>query len=203
MTRLAVYLSALCVVSMLSFVWKENPLYRLMEHIFVGLAAGQAVAAAYAVIQTSCITPVSQGSVWLVIPALLGCMLYLRYTKQSAWLARIPSSMLLGIGLGVGTSAAIASDVVAQIRATLLPLNSFTNVVLIVGLLTTLSYFLFTVFAASNSRNSYVSLLPATGQLVMMVFFGAQVGNVVSGRLSMLVAKFQFLLGDVLGLLRN
>lgn len=204
MKNLAVYVSAVCVLGMLSFIWKENPFYRFMEHIFVGLAAGQAVAAAYTVIKNSCFGPMLKGSLELAVPAVLGLMLYLRYFKQYAWLARVPSSMLLGIGLGAGTSAAIASDVVAQTRATLLPLNSFTNVVLVLGFLATLTYFFFTLFPANSQASSlgrFFGLMARAGRWVMMIFFGAQIGNVTSGRLSMIVAKFQFLLGDVLGIL--
>lgn len=205
MERLGVYVSAICVIGVLSFIWKENPYYSLMEHLFVGLAAGQAVAAAYGVIKNSALVPMASGSLSLIVPVILGLALYLRFFKQYSWLARIPSSLLLGLGLGAGTAAAIASDVVVQTRVTMIPLTSFTNVVLVVGFLTTLSYFFFS-FVSGNDKaigvQTALKYLSIVGRWTMMIFFGAQVGNVTAGRLSMVINKFQFILGDFLGIIK-
>lgn len=204
MERLGVYVSAICVIGVLSFVWKENPYYSLMEHLFVGLAAGQAVAAAYGVIKNSALVPIASGSLSLILPVLLGLALYLRFFRHYSWIARIPSALLLGMGLGAGTAAAIASDVVVQTRVTMIPLSSFTNVVLVLGFLSTLSYFFFSFVPSNDSSiglHTGLKYLSMVGRWTMMIFFGVQVGNVTAGRLSMLINKFQFILGDFLGII--
>lgn len=205
MDRLDIYIKALCVIGMLSFMWKENPYYQLMEHIFVGLAAGQAVAAGYALIKNSALTPIAKGSWALLLPIIVGLMLYLRFFKQVAWLARIPNSLLLGIGLGAGTAGCIASDVVAQTRATMVPITNLTNAVFVIGWLTIVSFFFFTLFQDEKRGFSAVRVgvkhLSTVGRWTLMICFGASVGNVISGRLSMLINKLQFILGDLLGII--
>ena len=205
MAQLGIWVSALCVIGIFSFIWKENPYYRLLEHLFVGLASGQAVAAAYGVIMNSAVKPITKGSVALIIPVVLGLMLYLRYFKQLAWLSKISTSLLLGIGLGAGTAASIASDVVAQTKANIIPIKDFTSFVLVFAFITTLSYFFFTLFVDKKKESTmgkvsgYMSM---AGRWSMMIFFGAQVGNVTAGRLSMVINKFQFILADVLKIIK-
>ena len=41
------WLVALLTLSILSFLFKENPLYKAAEHLFVGISAGWAVVIAY------------------------------------------------------------------------------------------------------------------------------------------------------------
>ena len=206
MAQLGVWVSAICVIGVLSFIWKENPYYRFLEHLFVGLASGQAVAAAYGVVMNSAVKPIMKGSWALIIPVVLGLMLYLRYFKQFAWLAKIPTSLLLGIGLGAGTAASIASDVVVQTKANIIPIKDLTSFVLVFGFMTTLSYFFFTLFIdnkkEANPAGIVVRYLSTAGRWSMMIFFGAQVGNVTAGRLSMLINKFQFLLADFLKVIK-
>jgi len=205
MEQLGTWVSALCVIGIFSFIIKENPYYRFLEHLFVGLASGQAVAAAYGVIENSALKPIMKGSVVLLIPVILGLMLYLRYFKQMAWLAKIPTSLLLGIGLGAGTAASIASDVVAQTRANVIPIKDFTSFILVFAFITTLSYFFFTLFVdkkKSSGAGKVVGFMSSAGRWSMMIFFGAQVGNVTAGRLSMVINKFQFLLADFLKIIK-
>jgi hypothetical protein len=205
MAQLGTWVSALCVIGIFSFIWKENPYYRFLEHLFVGLASGQAVAAAYGVIVNSAVKPIAKGSIALIIPVILGLMLYLRYFRQVAWLAKIPTSLLLGIGLGAGTAASIASDVVAQTKANLIAIKDFTSFVLVFSFITTLSYFFFTLFVDKNKAaggSKIAGYLSTAGRWSMMIFFGAQVGNVTAGRLSMVINKFQFLLADWLKIIK-
>lgn len=205
MDKLGVWVSGACVIGIISFVWKENPYYRLLEHLFVGLASGQAVAAAWLVIKNSAIAPVVKGSLLPIIPLVLGLMLYLRYFKKVAWLAKVPTSLLLGIGLGAGTAASIASDVVIQTRSNIIPITDFTSAVLVFGFITTLSYFFFTLFTDDTKATAGVrarKYMATAGRWSMMVFFGTQIGNVTAGRLSMLINKLQFILVDFLKVIR-
>lgn len=205
MAQLGTWVSALCVVGIFSFIWKENPYYRFLEHLFVGLASGQAVAAAYGVIVNSAVRPIAKGSAILIVPVVLGLMLYLRFFKRYAWLSKISTSLLLGIGLGAGTAASIASDVVAQTRANIIAIKDFTSFVLVFSFITTLSYFFFTLFVdkkKASPTGRIAGYLSTAGRWSMMIFFGAQVGNVTAGRLSMVINKFQFILADVLKIIK-
>ncbi len=205
MSQVGTYASAICIIGILSLVWKENPYYRLMERLLVGLTVGQAVAAGYGVVRDSIIIPISKGSWSLIIPLCLGLMLYLRYFKQTAWLSKIPQALLVGIGLGLGAAAGISSEVITQIKATIVPVRNLSTAILVVGFLAAMSFFFFTLFTNHNSKSGALAGVRqysmTFGRYFLMVFFGAQVGNAFAGRLSTLITKLQFLLGDVLGLI--
>ena len=54
------WLAAFLTISILSFLYKENPLYKIAEHLFVGTSAGWGVVIAY----WQVIQPDLLGSLW-------------------------------------------------------------------------------------------------------------------------------------------
>src|SRR5437870_4696392 len=91
-----------CTLGIYSMLYKENKIYRLFEHIFVGLAAGWAIRAAWVDI----LFPnwwsrmVEEGRWWWFFAFPVGAMLYLIYTKKYNWMARISIGLLLGFNAG-------------------------------------------------------------------------------------------------------
>jgi len=103
------------------------------------------------------------------------------------------------MGLGAGLSMkAIESDFVRQIQATFIPVTSIDNIIIIVGTVTALAYFYFTVKPSKLMSGSSV-----VGRYVLMMSFGAAFGNAVMGRISLLIGQMQFLFGDWLLLIKR
>ena len=96
---------------------------------------------------------------------------------------------LVGIGTGMAIRGTIGSQIVEQIRATLIAPNTFNNIVIIVGVLTTMAYFFF-----SWEQKGILGPAARLGRIIMMVTFGASFGNTVMGRMSLLIDRLQFLL---------
>ncbi|NLW16902.1 MAG: hypothetical protein GX033_04550 [Firmicutes bacterium] len=105
-------------------------------------------------------------------------------------------TFLVGVGSGLSIYGVINSQLLQQIRATSLPLNSINNIIMVLGVLSILIYFFF-----SMEHKGAVKQSATLGRMIMMVTFGVAFGNVVMGRISLLLGTFETILGSWLGLL--
>lgn len=192
-----IWLQAACILAIFSFLYKENPYYRLFEHIFVGAGAGWAIGVNLGTIKNNAWVPLTQnGRYDMIVPLVLGLLLYARFNRLYAWIARYPLSYMVGYGVGMSMYTALAAQLVAQTRASFIALNSFNNIFIVVGLLCCLAYFLFS-FERSPALTAFV--LP--GRYILMLTFGVSFGNVIMGRISLLLGQMQVLLGTWLGII--
>ena len=204
-----VWLMGLGMLAIFSFVYKENPVYRLFEHIYVGAAAGYTIVVNYGNIVDRGIVPLfQQGKYNLVIPLIIGLLLYARFFKNIAWLSRWAIAFLLGIGVGVSTFGEVNSVIIAQVRASMMTLivrngdgvfqlgRSVNNWIMVFGTLSVLLYFFFSV-----EQKGFVKHGSALGRAIMMITFGVSFGNVVMGRISLLLGSLETIFGRWLGLL--
>jgi hypothetical protein len=199
--EIGVTLAALMNLAVYSYLYKENVAYRLAEHAFVGLGAGYAIAMGWNSIKNTSFNPLIQKGDYLqIIPLILGVLLFARFLPGSnRWLSRIPMSFLVGMGMALSARAAILAEFVNQIRATMIPLNSVNNILIVVGTIGVLTYFFFSSkFMEKIPGLKYSSLI---GRYVMMGAFGAAFGNGVMGRISLLIAQLQFVFGNWQGLM--
>ena len=75
--------------------------------------------------------------------------------------------------------------------------HSFNNLVLVVGVITTLVFFFF-----SKEHKGALGATARMGIWFLMISFGAGYGYTVMSRISLLIGRFQFLLDDWLGIVR-
>ncbi len=192
-----VWIQAIGMIAIFSFIFAENPVYRFFEHLYVGAGAGYAISVNIKAIYDNAITPLTQdGKIVLIIPIMLGILLYARFIKSISWLSRWSIAFLVGIGTGISIYGGVNSQFVAQIRSAMLPLNSLDNVIMVFGVLSILFYFFF-----SMEHRGPVKYVSVFGRWVMMITFGVSFGNVVMGRISLLLGALEDILGSWLGLL--
>ncbi|HSL93886.1 MAG TPA: hypothetical protein VK905_04715 [Bacillota bacterium] len=198
---LGVTLAAIMAIAVYSYLWRENTLYRIAEHLFVGLGAGYSIAMGWNNIKNNALNPLmNDGKYILIVPLILGALLFTRFLPGSnKWLARIPMAFLVGTGIALSARAAVLTEFVNQIRATIIPLNSVNNILIVFGTIGVLAYFFFSnKFTEGIPGLKYGALV---GRYVMMAAFGAAFGNGVMGRISLLISQLQFIFGKWLGLL--
>lgn len=196
-TDIWVWIGALGTIAMFSFIFKENPIYRWCEHLYVGAGAGYAISVNVKSIVDKAWTPLTQdGKIALLIPVIFGVLLYARFITRIAWLSRWPMSFLVGVGSGLAIYGVVNSQLLAQIRATMLPLNKVNNIIMVFGVLSILLYFFF-----SMEHKGAVKHGASVGRWIMMITFGVSFGNVVMGRISLLLGAMETILGKWLGLL--
>jgi hypothetical protein len=193
----AVWIGALLSLAAYSFlILQDNVAFGFSEHLVVGCAAGYQIVIAIDNLKTLAIQPIAKGQTLVVIPVILGLLLFMKYVPKAVWVSRIPVSLLVGLASGVAVRGAIQSQILDQIRATMVTPNNVSNVILILGVIACLWYFFMTLQPGGNAGQ----WLSRVGRWVMMAAFGAGFGSTVTGRFSILIGHFQFLLHTWLGI---
>jgi len=201
-----VWISSLLTLFIFSFIFKDNPFYRFAEHLFVGTSAGYFIALQYHnVVYPNLIVPLfKEGQLLYVIPLILGILYITRFIPNISWLVRIPIAFLLGWGSGVAIPSALQADVIKQIQGTMLTREIFERwdsglwaIIILVGVMATLIFFFF-----SRERKGIIKPIANLGIIFIMLGFGASFGYTVMARISLLIGRFQFLLGDWLGIIK-
>ena len=146
---------------------------------------------------------------WYWIPMIFGVLLLWRLAPSGQWISRWPLAFVIGGTAGLRMVAYLQADFVAQIRNSLdslivlrnpvgVPYDfdlafyfSLNNIVLLLGFITVLVYFFF-----SLEHKGVVGKVSRVGIWVLMITFGAGFGFTVMGRIALLVGRFQFLVND-------
>ena len=181
---------SLCIFS---FLYKDNPFYKLAEHIFVGVSAGYTMCIGYwQVIHPNLIDKLQNGDWRYLIAAAMGLMLLTRLVPKYAWLSRWPLAFMVGIFAGYNIVYTMQAQVLRQIEATVLPLwgndtwqATCINWIIVVGVVTGLMYFYF----SKEHKNTLWGKTAKIGIYVLMISFGAAFGYTVMARVSLLVGR--------------
>jgi len=224
---IGIWLGVALTFFIFSFLYKDNPFYKFAEHLFVGLSAGYGIALEfYNVFLPNLWRPLWGGDLWLLVPFAFGILLFSRFVPKLVWLSRWSLALIIGIFAGIYTVGYAQGDLVQQIHANMLPLwqgNLFvylkgfwgafynwmifkgsvltwlgytSNTILVVGVLVSLIYFFF-----SKEHKGALGVGAKVGVWFLMVSFGASFGYTVMSRMSLLIGRVYFLLGDWLGLI--
>jgi hypothetical protein len=218
-----VWIGAALTLMVFSFLWRDNPFYKFAEHLFVGVSAGywmvmgfwstlwpnaivKLVPAASRLTEPNAAPPPAEPLV--LIPMALGLLMLLRLWPRYAWLARWPTAFAVGTTLGYNLVRELRSNFLNQISATVSAgavafgahgidwSATFDLWVIIGGTVCGLAYFTYT-----RRGDGTIGRLARTGLIFLMVAFGASFAYAVMGRVTILVGRLRFLLGDWLGLL--
>jgi hypothetical protein len=204
-------LAAYLTLSIFSFLYKDNPFYRLAEHLIVGLSAGYWIAILWHTsLKDLWLYPLVDNSVALfsgdfraveiwrlslnVIPGVLGLFMFLRFFPKIGWLSRWPIAFYLAISAGVSLPLYLQSFTVEQMRASMIPLTGnpweiVCNLIVIAGTICGLAYFYF-----SMEHKGLVGGMAKFGVWVLMIGFGSTFGYTVMSRISLLIGRFRFLI---------
>lgn len=206
MSVIGTWIAAGLTLAIFSFLYRDNPAYKFAEHLYVGVSAAFAVLYTWAFdIWPMLVEPMilgrgasSQVDRWiLLVPAIFGLLMLARWVPKVAWLSRWAISLTVGIAAGLGITGQIQGILLPQIRGTLLPLDSINNIILVVGVITTLVYFYFSV-----EHKGLVKAGARIGVVFIMASFGASFGYTVMARISLLIGRLNFLVSDWLHLFR-
>ncbi|MHC5113279.1 MAG: hypothetical protein ACYTGP_02480 [Planctomycetota bacterium] len=223
---IGVWVAALFTLFVLSFVYRDNPFYKIAESIFVGVSAAYwMVVGFWTTVVPNLLGKLFPGMVhnwampglspehepmwWLYfVPLILGAMLLWRLAPTGAWIARWPLAFIIGTTAGIRLVGFIHADFLSQIRNSIVPLlvlddggaftfwGSLRNFFIILGVLSCLVYFFF-----SFEHKGFVGRTAKLGVWFLMVTFGAAFGYTVMGRIALLAIRLEFLFDDWLWLI--
>jgi hypothetical protein len=201
---IGIWLGAGLTLCIFSFLYKDNPFYKLAEHLYVGISAGYwAVMEWHNVFLPNLWRPLTQqGRLLLLVPFVFGILLFSRFTKKFSWLSRWSMALIIGMYAGIAIIGYGSGDLILQIHANLLPLwtdnwlTSLNNILLTVGVITGLIYFFF-----SKEHKGALGGGAKIGIWFLMISFGASFGYTVMSRMSLLIGRIYFLLANWLHVL--
>jgi len=204
---LGIWIGVVMTFAIFSFLYKDNPFYKIAEQIFVGLSAGYwFVYTIYNIVLPNLIIPLKtdfSANFLLLIPGILGICMLMRIIPKTEWFSRFPMALMIGSSAGLGMLTYTKSDIIEQLTATMMnPFDGGDWVVilgqtlLILGTITGVIYFFF-----SARHKGFVGVLSRIGIYFLMVSFGGAFGYTAMARISLLIGRLQFLLGDWLGLI--
>jgi hypothetical protein len=205
--NLQIWLGAFLVLSLFSFLYKDNPFYKLAEHVFAGLSAGYYVGLVWqAVIIQQLVNPMfDDGRWWLLFPAMLGVLMFARFFSKWSWISRASLAFVMGNTAGVFLISQLHGFILPQVRSTMLSLDprqgfagTLLALVIVIGVISTLIYFYF-----SKEHKGALGVTAQVGIWFIMISFGAHFGYTVMARISLLIGQVQFLMFDWLGSIRQ
>lgn len=206
-----VWVAALLTLGIFSFLYRENPFYRFVEHLFVGVSAGYGVAIVWNngvvpnLIDPLRTDPTAMGKFLVLIPGLLGLLFFFRFVPRRGYLILLPLAVYMGAANGMAIPPTIQADIIKQMQGTigdatnlqLGTLNFLSGLFASIGVIATLTYFFF-----SREHKGPLRVSATVGIWFIMIGFGASFGNTVMARVSLLIGRVQFLLTDWLHLIK-
>ncbi len=220
---IGVWVAALFTIFILSFLYRDNPFYKLAESVVVGVSAAYWMTVGFwdvivpnllgkllpGLVKAWAMPGLNGHSEWLYIfPTIFGFMLLMRLSPKGAWISRWPLAFIIGTTAGIRLLGFIHADFLSQIRNSIIPMivvdptngfmfwDSILNTILVLGVLASLVYFFFSV-----EHKGVVGKTAKVGIWVLMVTFGAAFGYTVMGRIALLAIRLEFLFDDWLWLI--
>jgi hypothetical protein len=202
-----IWLRAYWILTLFSFLYRDNVFYKFSEHIFAGLSAGYYVGLIWhSVVIQQLIDPMfNEGHWWLVFPGILGVLMFARLSRNYTWISRTSLAFVMGSTAGIYLISNLHGFVLRQSAATMTSLwdrdgfaATLLALIVVIGVITTLVYFYF-----SKEHKGFLGGTARVGIWFIMIAFGAHFGYTVMGRISLLIGRVQFLYYDWGGSIRQ
>ncbi len=194
-----VWFAALLTLMVFSFLYKDNPFYKFAEHLFVGVANGYYIVFYWhQALKPNLFEPLKEGNFLYLIPLLLGLLYFTKFIPKISYLVRIPIGFMIGWGAGISIPANLEGFIFKQLEGTVVTPASFyrtgegiSSLIILLGVICTVIYFFF-----SKEPKGILKVASRTGIIFIMIGFGASFGYTVMARVSLLIGRVQFLLGN-------
>lgn len=187
-------LAAFATLAIFSFLIGDNPLYKFVERLWVGVTTGYwTMLLFWTSFWDKVWVPVWQQHQWhYLIPVALGVLMWFRLSPRRGWLSRYALAFYIGISTGVFIPLAFKTGVFLQVEGTIRPVTAdmvgLNFFLALLGLICSLSYFFF-----SKHHTGLLGVTSRIGIITLMVGFGAGFGLTVMGRVALLVQRVIFL----------
>jgi hypothetical protein len=205
-------------VIIFSYILGDNPLFRLVIHIFIGVAAGFAAGMIiYNVILNQLIFPLIEKPaatlLFVIPPLLLGLWLLSKIFPGLTRFGNPVVAYLVGVGAATAIGGAVLGTIFPQIGASASLFDLQANlasgtdtgiflgrgILILVGTAATLAYFQFGARGAPGQRGaqSWMDILRLIGQIFIAITFGFIFAGVYSAALTALIERGNFIVNSL------
>lgn len=197
-TDIGIWIAAFFTISIMSYAFKDNVVFKFAEKTFVAAVIGNAVVMGWDSLKQFGFNKIQGGEILYIIPILLGVSIFMRYHPKYYWLSRYGTALLVGVGTGLTLRTVTQSNITEQIITTITPGETLIWIFTAVTTFTIITHFTFTI---KQVHDGPIKSIPEIGRYLMLIAFGAAFGNTVMTRMNLLVGRLIFLLKDWLALM--
>ena len=203
-SSLDVWVAAILMLCIYSMLCGPNRFFKFAEHVFVGTSTGFVVVQTIGALDATTFTPIMHGETLWAFVLIFGLLVYFRISKKYSWLSRWPVALVVGVGTSVVISTIVSSQVLSQIGGIALPLvannplSTVNNWITIIGALTTLAYFMFSMKRVQESRA--FNRVHQIGRFFLLIALGSSFGAGFASYIVQLVERMVFLVRIWLGI---
>ena len=197
---IGVWILVLMTLSILSYLYGDNPFYKVAEHIFVGVSAGYVFALTwwdqvwpylFGRLFPSYVNAGFEFDFLYIIPLVLGIFMLCRLIPSLSWLARISIGYIVGMAAGLKIYVFMNSNILKEIQNSGIDFSNngweiFNHLLILFGVISALIYFFF-----SKEHKGTIGKISKVGIYFLMIKFGASFGFAVMGRISLLIGRFE------------
>lgn len=151
--QLGIFIGAVMILAQFTMLWKDNLFFRWGTRVVVGFAVVDSLAWGFWGLNYYVWEPWTlkgEWGWWLAVP--IGLMLYTRLSRPHAWISKYPLGIQLGVGVGTVAVGSLRAQILDQITNTVkdvftaggTPMDIFNAVVVLVAVVTVITYFFFT-----------------------------------------------------------
>ncbi len=188
----------LLTIAILSFVIKDNPLYRLAVHVLVGVSAGYAVVIVINEVVLPLFDTLSHSTslpvrLYWIVPLILAALLLLKLIPRTAWIGNSAMAVIVGVGAAVGLLGAIVGTLLPQI------LVQYDDALLGIGIgllaIIALAYFFFTARQSEQGlakMPNWYPYLGAAGRVVITMTLAGLFAGALNTSIVLLVQRVGF-----------
>jgi hypothetical protein len=153
-----------------------NIAFNFIEHWIIGGSGAVALIGFYRSLDKSAFQYIAGGRILLIVPLIIGLLVFTRWTKFR-WLARYPTSMLIGIGVGLIAGLAIRSQIINMAKMTITNIATLSPdpasaIIMVVGVVTLLTYFLYSRTYSYEFHQGRLALIARIGRIFLMCAAG-------------------------------
>jgi hypothetical protein len=177
----------------------DTPFFAVAEHMFVGIAIGYMFIMKLDYLNNNVITRLTTdfANNWpWALYVVLGLMLYTRLVPSLSYIARLPLTIVTGVGVAMGARTTVLVSIFANIKATILPLlgdaplmDKFTNFAIVFMVVTILTSFIYT-----RELKGPLGTSAKLGRYALYAGFGALFSQTFVGRVGLFTGRMETLL---------
>jgi len=197
---LAAILGSFFTLSVLSMLWKENPAFKFGQQGIIGTLIANTILVRMKSLISIGLKPLAAGRITLIVPMVLGLMLYTRLSREYAWISKYPTSLMVGVGTGVMIMGTLRGQIIDQVKKTILDvftatdlMSTINGILILIGVVTSITFWIFT-----KEHTGGLGIVAKIGRIYLMFSLGANWAGEHVWYLTQVLARLAFVYDELI-----
>lgn len=201
---LGIITALVLTLAVFSGFFKQNPVYRFAESLFIGVSAGYFAVIWYFSIIKPAFQSAINGELLILIPFLAGLLLFLPANSDTKYskLRFLPAAFIVIVTTAINIPVYFSAFIQEMIRTSVIPLLSFDesgniqtdmtiNAILNIVCITSAMLFL---VARHKNNNRFINSTGEIGRFFILIAIGSAFAYTLLSRLILFMGKIEFII---------